>query len=302
MNPALRESYDFCRRLARREAKNFYPSFLLLPPDRRRAMCALYAFLRRTDDLADAPGPTGEKAASLVAWREGLDAALDGRPAAWPGLPALADAVRAYGIPARHLHAVIDGVEMDLEPRPFATFDDLAAYCDRVASAVGLACLHIWGFQPDDGRAEGLAEACGRALQLTNILRDVREDARNGRIYLPEDERARFGVSPEELAGPTLTPAARALFAFQADRAEAFYRQAEPLVELVDPVGRPVLLAIAGVYRALLAEIVRRDHDVLSGRISVPAWRKLAIVARSLAGRFVRPRAAAPVAESSRCG
>ncbi|WP_435016022.1 phytoene/squalene synthase family protein [Tundrisphaera sp. TA3] len=312
MSPALWASYDFCRRLSRREARNFYGSFLLLPADRRRAMCALYAFLRRTDDLADAPGLVADRAASLIAWRAGLiDALAGGRPAdGWPGWPALADSVRAYGIPARHLEAVIDGVEMDLEPRPFATFADLQAYCDRVASAVGLCCLHIWGFRPDGDRAERLAEACGRALQLTNILRDVREDARNGRIYLPEDERERFGVSADELAGEAVSPPARALFAFQAERAEGFYRQAEPLVDLVAPVGRPVLLAITGVYRALLAEIVRRDFDVLAGRVSIPGRRKLGIMVGSLAGRFIRPRArhvevpaaSTPIGEPTRCG
>src|SRR4051812_26269549 len=194
----LRSSYRFCCDLSRREARNFYYSFLLLPADRRRSMCALYAFLRHTDDLADEPGPADTKRSALDSWRLDLDRSLAGHPDSWPGLPALADTVRRHAIPPKHLNDVIDGCLMDLEPRPYATFDDLYAYCYRVASAVGLSCLHIWGYRSESGRAEQLAEACGIALQLTNILRDVREDARSGRIYLPREDLDRFGVDPEE--------------------------------------------------------------------------------------------------------
>ena len=282
----LRASYDYCVDLSRREAKNFYFSFLVLPPGRRRSMCALYAFLRRTDDLADAPGSRESKAPALAAWRRALDDALDGRPDAWPGLLALADSVHKYGIPARYLHEVIDGVEMDLDPRPFATFDDLYPYCYRVASVVGLSCLHIWGFRADDGKAEALAESCGVALQLTNIIRDVREDALQGRVYLPRDELRRFGIDEAELAAPRPTGRVRALLEYQGARAYEYYQRAEPLARLVDPVGRPVLLAMVGIYRALLDEIVRRDYDVLTARVSLPTWRKLAITLRSLGSRF----------------
>jgi 15-cis-phytoene synthase len=285
----LRASYDFCVELSRREARNFYYSFLVLPGDRRRSMCALYAFLRRTDDLADAPGPVEQKGPALEAWRRDLDEALDGRAEAWPGLLALADSVRKHEIPARYLHDVIDGVEMDLSPRPFATFDDLALYCYRVASVVGLSCLHIWGYRSDGGRAEALAESCGVALQLTNIIRDVREDALNGRVYLPQDELARFGIDPAELAAPRPTGRVRALLEYQGARAYEYYRRAEPLASRVDPVGRPVLSAIVGIYRALLDEVVRRDYDVLTSRVALPGWRKLAITARSLGARFARP-------------
>ena len=203
---------------------------------------------------------------------------------------------------------MIDGVEMDLDPRPFSTFDDLSTYCYRVASAVGLSCLHVWGYQSDDGRAESMAEACGVALQLTNIIRDVREDARQGRVYLPQDELRRFGIDPAELAAPRPTGRVRALLEYQGGRAFEYYRRAEPLVERVDPVGRPVLRAIVGIYRALLEEIVRRDYDVLTARVHLPAWRKLTITARSLASRLGRPwpgpdREGGPVlAESTRRG
>ena len=297
----LRASYGFCAEVASREARNFYYSFLVLPPDRRRSMCALYAFLRRTDDLADDPGPSEAKVEALAGWRGSLDRALAGRSETWPGLLALADTVRRHEIPPAYLHEVVDGVEMDLVPRPFETFDDLAAYCYRVASVVGLSCLSIWGYRSDGGKAEALAEACGVALQLTNIVRDVREDALQGRIYLPREDLRRFGVAPEELSAPRLTSRVRALLEFQTARASDFYGQAEPLRHRVDPVGRPVLLAMVGIYRALLDEIVRRDHDVFAGRVSIPAWRKVAITVRSLGGRFARAPRDPMLAEPNRC-
>ena len=272
----LRASYEFCARLSRSEAKNFYYSFLLLPADRRRSMCALYAFLRRTDDLADEPGPVDAKAQSLDTWRRGLDDALDGRPNGWPGWFALADAVHKHEIPPRYLHEVIDGV----------TFEELAAYCHRVASVVGLSCLHVWGYRSDGGRAERMAEWCGIALQLTNIIRDVREDALAGRVYLPREDLDRFGIDHAELAARRPTGRVRALLENQGERAYDYYRRCEPLVGKVDPVGRPVLLAIVGIYRALLDEIAHRDYDVLTIRVALPAWRKLAITARSLAARL----------------
>jgi phytoene synthase len=288
MDLALARSYAFCDDLSRREAKNFYWSFRLLPAERRRSMSALYAFMRHTDDLADEPGDPVAKAESLRRWRLDLDAALAGHPDAWPGLPALADTVAERGVPAKHLHEVIDGVEMDLTPRVYATFDDLYAYCYRVASAVGLCCLAIWGYASDGGRAEAMAEACGVALQLTNILRDVGEDARNGRVYLPQDELKRFGVAPEELMAARPSKDARALFESQAKRAYSYYEKAAPLARLVAPIGRPVLGAIAGIYRALLDEIVRRDYDVLAGRVRIPGWRKATIAIGALPSRFAR--------------
>ncbi len=288
MTPELHASYAHCRAVARREAKNFYPSFLLLPADRRRSMCALYAFMRQTDDIADEPGTADAKRAGIAEWRLALDRALSGQPAAWPGWRAIADTIVRHGIPVRYLHEVIDGVAMDIEPNQFATFDDLYAYCYRVASAVGLSCLHIWGFRSEGGRAEALAEACGLALQLTNIIRDVREDAVGGRVYLPRNDLLRFNVSADDLTATETTEPLRRLLAFEGERAVEFYERARPLAGLVSPVGRPVLLAIVGVYRALLDEIARRQYDVQPERITVSPWRKVAIVARAYSGRFGR--------------
>jgi phytoene synthase len=288
MNAETAASYRFCAKVARREAKNFYPGFLLLPPDRRRSMCALYAFLRRSDDIADLPGAADRKRETLAAWRASLSSLVAGGSVAvgWPGWPALGETVRARAIPSRYLDEVLEGVASDIDARPFATFEDLYSYCYRVASAVGLCCLHVWGYTSDGGRAEALAEAAGLALQLTNILRDVGEDARQGRVYLPADDLAEFGVGREDLAAPRTSDRVRRLLEFEASRAYDYYEKARPLVALVSPVGRPVLLAIVGIYRALLDEIARRRFDVLPGRVSVPLWKKATILTRSLAWRF----------------
>ncbi len=282
----LRTSYRFCNEISRRQAKNFYYSFLLLPPRQRRSMCALYAFLRHTDDLADEPGPAPLKREALNRWRVELDRALEGDPSAWPGLPALAETVQRHQVPSKFLHAVIDGVEMDLEPKPFLTFQDLRGYCFRVASAVGLSCIHIWGYRSESGLAERLAESCGIALQLTNILRDVREDAEEGRVYLPREDLERFRVSTSELTHRVPSDRVRDLFAFQARRAYEFYSEGSRLIRLVAPVGRPVLAAIVGIYRALLDEIARRNYNVLDSRVALPAWQKAMITMRALSGRL----------------
>jgi phytoene synthase len=252
-------------------------------------MCALYAFMRHSDDLADDEAPGVDKAAALTAWRADLDAALAGGASTWPGLPALADVVRRFAVPPALLHEVVEGVEMDLAPRRFADYEELVDYCRHVASAVGLCCIHIWGYDSDGGRAERLAHRCGLALQLTNILRDVREDAGLGRVYFPRDDMERHGVTDADLRADHAGPALRSLAADYAAQAYACYDEAAGLVPLVDPIGRPVLLTIAGIYRAVLDEIVRRDYDVLAGRASIPRRRKLAIALRSLPSRFQRP-------------
>lgn len=277
MSDPLRESYRHCGDVARRAAKNFYYSFLLLPRELRGPMHALYAFFRQTDDIADGGEAVEERKAALASWRTELDAGLKVGDGAWPGMLALADTVRRRSIPASYLREVIDGAEMDLTPRRYAEFPALRDYCYKVASVVGLSCLHLWGFRSDSGRAEELGVACGIALQLTNILRDVREDAGLGRVYLPQDELERFGVSEGMFSGGEMTPALRELFRFQAARAAEYYEQAAPLVALIDPAGRPVFRAMVGIYRGLLDEIVRRDYDVLAGRVSLPPWRKAAI-------------------------
>jgi phytoene synthase len=285
LDEALRESYRFCHGVARREARNFYYSFLLLPPERRRSMCALYAFMRRTDDLADCDAPAEAKRAGLRSWREAMAGGPGVAAEDWPGRLALLDTVARHEIPAAYLHGVIDGVIQDIEPQPFATFDALYRYCYLVASTVGLCCIHIWGFRSDGGRAEWLAERCGVALQLTNIVRDVREDALSGRVYLPQEDLARFGVGPADLTAGSPSEALRRLLRFQGERAYGYYAESRPLVELVSPVGRPVLRTIVGIYRALLDRMAGRDYEVLRGRVSLSPLHKTAIMVRSLVSR-----------------
>lgn len=269
------QSYGWCERVARRQAKNFYYSFLLLSAPQRRAMCAIYAFMRYCDDLSDAPG-VSDRAAEIARWREDLKAALEGRASDHPVWPAFTDAVARYKIPHQYFFEMIEGVSSDLEPRRLQTFDELYDYCYHVASVVGLTIIHIFGF--DAPEAVALAEKCGVAFQLTNILRDVREDAEKNRIYLPAEDFERFGVSPE-----TFEPRDRflELLEFEAQRAREYYRQSAPLVGLVHKGSRASLRALIGIYSRLLDHIVASNYDVMARRIRVPTWEKLWVLVRS---------------------
>ena len=282
---ATHQSYDACRELTRKANSSFPVAFRLLPPHKRRAMDALYAFLRVTDDLADEPGELAGKRARLADWRAGLLGALGGH-FTHPVHPALADAVRRFAIPPRLLLDVIDGVESDLSPAAFATFAELYPYCYRVASAVGLACVRVWGLRPGASWAEAdaPAEAAGVAFQLTNILRDLGEDRARGRVYLPADELAAFGCPPESWGGPS--GAFRAMMRFQASRAREFYRKAEPLTGLLSAEGRAIYRVMGGTYRRLLEEIARRGFDVFAKRVRVPRWRKGLILLGGWAARL----------------
>lgn len=238
-------------------------------------MFALYAFMRVTDDLADEPGELAAKKQKLAVWRAGLLASLDGT-FTHPVFPALADTIRRFDIPLQYLLDVIDGVESDLEPTRFATFAELYPYCYRVASAVGLACIRVWGLQPgmSFSQIEAPAEAAGIAFQLTNIIRDVAEDLANGRVYLPCDELKQFGCLPEAWQHSATRPAFRSMMQFQAARARDFYSRAEPLERHLSPEGRGIFRVMCGTYRRLLTEIERSDFDVTTRRVRVPKWRK----------------------------
>ncbi|MGH9629199.1 MAG: phytoene/squalene synthase family protein, partial [Bryobacteraceae bacterium] len=185
------QSYQYCRNVARSQARNFYYSFVLLSKPQRDAMCAIYAFMRYCDDLSD--DPTLASARTMQQWRSELEAALNGEFGQHPCWPAFHDAVRRYSIPRDYFHQMIDGVSSDLEPRHVQTFDELYRYCYQVASVVGLTIVHIFGF--DSPSALKLAEKCGIAFQMTNILRDVKEDAERGRVYLPREDLDRFAVA-----------------------------------------------------------------------------------------------------------
>jgi 15-cis-phytoene synthase len=261
----LDRSYAFCRQVARTQARNFYYSFLLLDKPRRDAVCAIYAFMRHCDDLSD--DPSGSPRAAMAEWRRELDAALSGQYGEHLCWPAFHDTVRRYRIPSHYFHEMIDGVSSDLEARDIQTFDELYRYCYQVASVVGLTVVHIFGFESP--RALELAEKCGIAFQLTNIIRDVKEDTGRGRFYLPKEDRDRF-------------PELHGLLAFEAERAREYYRQSEPLVDLVDRRSRKSLWALIEIYRRLLRRIEESNFDVMSRRIRLSTVEKLSILAQSI--------------------
>lgn len=283
MTPTLARSYAYCDRLARREAGNFYHAFRVLPSSQRRAMCALYAFLRITDDLADGRETPAAKRVLLADWRGRLDQALAGEHSHRLH-PALAHVVRVYAVPRHTLDDVLDGVTMDLDIARYATFADLYRYCYRVASAVGLACIHIWGFS--GAKAKVHAEQAGIAFQLTNILRDLREDSARDRVYLPREDLERFGYTEDQLFQGERDERFREMMRFQVERARDYYRAARPLAGFLPPAGRAVFAVMTRTYRGLLDAIERRDYDVFSSRVRLSAWHKLGLAVQALPIRW----------------
>ena len=287
---SLEEAYRVCRTIARREAKNFYYSFVALPPARRNAICAIYAFMRKADDLSDDESiRRDERRTQLNEWLQAWHAARDGQSTTDPVFVAVRDAAARFGIPYRLLDELVAGTTMDLEanlsdvPDTYATFSDLYRYCYLVASVVGLVCIRIFGYS--DPRAEKLAEETGIAFQLTNILRDVAEDAARNRIYLPLDELKSHGVSVDQLlhrSGPGITPAEWSLFKSVADRAEVFYQSATQLLPLIDAESRPALWVLVSIYHRLLKRIEHSDYDVFSKRARVSTSQKLGILSVGL--------------------
>ncbi|MBX5496779.1 MAG: phytoene/squalene synthase family protein [Bryobacteraceae bacterium] len=286
MTSDLAKSYAYCDRVARRHAKNFYYSFRLLSAEQRSAMCAIYAFMRHCDDLSDEPELAGRPnaAEALDAWRQAMVSALDtGASDGHPVWPAFCDSVRRYRIPHTYFHEMIDGVTSDLYPRSVATFNDLYRYCYQVASVVGLTVIHIFGYE--DSRAIDLAEKCGIAFQLTNIVRDVREDAEKGRVYLPAEDLERFGVASSDLRGSHLSPRLRALLEFEVNRARGYYRESQAIVDMVQPRSRPALWALIEIYSRLLDRIESSGYDVLRRRIGLSAVEKSWILIRAMSLR-----------------
>jgi len=275
----VEESYAWCRRVARKQAKNFYYSFLLLSAPQRRAMCAIYAFMRYCDDLSDDEG-IADRADAIARWRNDLKSALEGSVPDHAVWPAFVDTVQRYDIPHEYFFDMIDGVTSDLNPRRILTFEELYDYCYHVASVVGLTIVHIFGFASPSDKAAALklAEKCGVAFQLTNILRDVREDSEKGRVYLPAEDFRRFGVSPQ-----TFEPHDEflAMMEFEARRARDFYYQSAPLIAMIDARCRPSLRALIGIYSRLLDRIIASDYDVVRRRIRVPAWEKILLLIKA---------------------
>jgi len=244
-------------------------------------MCPLYGFMRVCDDLGDDPAHSpAEKQRHLQQWRTALHNALNGDCSGHPVFPALVDVVRQYDMPTEYLQHVIDGVQADLTFNGFATFDELASYCYQVAGAVGLCCLHIWGF--DDEQAIPRAIDCGTAFQLTNILRDLGEDAAMGRVYLPRDELGRFGVSADDITAHRRNEGFCELMQFQVQRAAEYYQRARDLFPLIHRSGKPILAAMLNIYGGLLQEIELRNYDVFARRVALSRWRKLRIVLNAI--------------------
>jgi 15-cis-phytoene synthase len=268
----VEQSYAHCEAIARQRARNFYYSFLLLPRHKRLAMCAIYAFMRRCDDLSDGEDASPE---ALQDWRTHLDLVLQGQSAPDPLWPAFAHTAQRFQIPHRLFHEMIDGVASDFNRSQIDTFDDLYRYCYLVASVVGLTIIHIFEFS--DPRAGLLAEKCGIAFQLTNILRDVREDLDNHRVYLPADELRHFRVARLDQPSPEL----RELLRFQGRRARQYYDDARPLLHLVHQDSRPALWALMEIYRRLLLRIEQRDYDVLSRRVRLSTLEKIWILTQA---------------------
>ena len=282
MSVGLEESYALCGRIARQTGKNFYYSFLVMPREKRAAMCAIYAFMRRSDDIADGAANPAVALDGLRRWREQVDAALKNGQASEPILPALADTVRRYRIPQRHFHELLDGTEMDQTTTRYATFDELYKYCYRVASAVGLVVLPVFGYK--DEAALVPAEACGIAFQLTNILRDVKEDAQMGRIYLPQEDLRRFGVSEDDILNARSTPQFLEMMKFEAARAREFYRKAQPLVDMIDVDSRGTLAVMIAIYGGILDKIEDNNFAVFRERIRLSTAEKLWIVSKNWVG------------------
>lgn len=287
----LARAYEECRAISKREAKNFYYAFVALPRPRRNAICAIYAFMRQADDLSDDESiPRDERRGRLDAWLSQWRSVCQGGGSSNLVFIAVRDAVERFKIPLSLLDELVAGVTMDLEhevsgePDTYATFADLYHYCYLVASVVGLVCIRIFGYS--DPRAEKLAEETGIAFQLTNILRDVAEDAARNRVYLPLEDLAAHGVTLDWLlhravaAEPTASE--RALLRSMAGRAQTYYQSAVKLLPLIDRESRPALRVLVSIYHALLKRIERADYEVFTQRISVPTAQKLSILAGGL--------------------
>jgi len=291
------EAYEICRQIARREAKNFYYAFVALPRHKRDAICAVYAFMRHADDLSDDETLSiAERRARLGAWLDTWHRVLKGGTTEDPVFIALADARARFDITPALLDELVEGTAMDLQRvsdsgsyDTYETFEDLYRYCYLVASVVGLVCIRIFGYT--DARAEKLAEETGIAFQLTNILRDVKEDVERKRVYLPLEELRRHGVTIEELATQpkSLKENERELLRSMAARAERYYASGEALLLLIDADSRPALWVLITIYHRLLKQIEQSGYEVFAKRASVPRATKLLILMRGI-GRVTMHR------------
>ena len=297
----LAVAYSVCRHITRRAAKNFYYAFLVLPRAKRHALSAIYAYMRKCDDIADDTTlPVFERRQKLAAWLDAVHRALSGQPTDDAILLALTDTHHRYNIPVQLLDQLAYGTEMDVDPEAddllvcetpesstlirYRTFEDLQKYCYHVASVVGLVCIRIFGYE--DPAAEPLAEKCGLAFQLTNIIRDIKEDADMGRVYLPEEDLVKFGIAPMELRNAPDMAKVRPLLEMEAGRALDYYKAGDALIDFIEEDSQPALWVLVNIYRKLLEKIALRNYDVFSGRVSLTVREKLGVLAKGFVKRL----------------
>jgi 15-cis-phytoene synthase len=297
--PQLVMAYSVCKGITRTAAKNFYYAFMVLPRRKREALCAVYAFMRRCDDITDDPSLSlPERRQKLDTWLDELHRAQQGQPTDDAILLALTDAQRRYSIPAGLLDELAHGTAMDVAEADastqdsstpgitvqYKTFEDLRLYCYRVASVVGLVCIHVFGYR--DPAAEPLAEQCGLAFQLTNIIRDVKEDANMGRVYLPEEDLAKFNLTASELLATPDPARFRPVLALEADRARQFYTSGEELIPYIAEDSQPALWVLVTIYRRLLERISEKQYDVFTAKIALSRSEKIRILAKGFLKRL----------------
>ena len=293
MSDQLSHAYAVCRGISRRAAKNFYYGFMVLPSEKRNALSAVYAFMRHADDISDEPGVDPQlKRQKLGEWLDAAKVVFSGKATDDPVLMALGDAQKKFKISPELFEKLVYGTSLDLDiPQASAespailceTFDDLKQYCYYVASVVGLVCIRIFGYQ--DTKAEFLAEDCGLAFQLTNIIRDIKEDASMGRIYIPAEDMVRSNLTAANFASNVLQDPAqvqqlRPALEYEAERARKYYESAKWLMELIDEDSRAALWVLVEIYSRLLQKIADRNYDVLTERVRLTFWEKLKVLSR----------------------
>ena len=293
MSDQLSHAYAVCRGISRRAAKNFYYGFMVLPSEKRNALSAVYAFMRHADDISDEPGVDPQlKRQKLTEWLDSAKAVFAGKATDDPVLMALGDAQKKFTIPPELFEKLVYGTSLDLDIPPASaeapailceTFEDLKQYCYYVASVVGLVCIRIFCYQ--DTKAEFLAEDCGLAFQLTNIIRDVKEDASMGRIYVPAEDLTRTSLTAANFVSSALQDPAQAqvlrpALEYEAERARKYYESAKWLMELIDEDSRAALWVLVEIYSRLLQKITDRNYDVLTERVRLTLWEKLKVLSR----------------------
>jgi 15-cis-phytoene synthase len=297
----LSMAYGVCRGIARSQAKNFYYAFLALPKEKRNALCAIYAFMRHADDISDDPGMSLQQRQQMLRdWAESLRRASSGHPSDDPVIMATADTQSRFKIPLGLFDQLVSGTAMDLQFSaylqenstgagapivPYQTFEELYRYCYHVASVVGLVCIRVFGYK--DPEAEHLAEQTGVAFQLTNIIRDVKEDAFMGRIYVPQEDLLHFQLAPEEFSAAKLQNGFapenfKPLLEFESGRARELYAAAEKLIPLIDEDSRPALWALVEIYRRLLDKIAARNFNVFGEKVRLTTLEKLSVLSQGL--------------------